>query len=38
MLKSVLDCIRNEKIDVVAVDQEDLPYMLGLPKSFGPGE
>jgi len=36
--KSVLDCIKNEKIDVVAVDQEDLPYMLGLPKSFGPGE
>jgi len=36
--KSVLDCIKNEKIDVVAVDQEDLPYMLGLPKSFGPGD
>ncbi len=34
----VLDCIKNEKIDVVAIDQEDLPYMLDLPKSFGPGE
>jgi len=36
--ESVLDCIKNEKIDVVAVNQDDLPYMLGLPKSFGPGE
>ena len=36
--QSVLDCIKNEKIDVVAVNQEDLFYMLGLPKSFGPGE
>ena len=36
--ESVLDCIKNEKIDVVAVEQEDLFSMLDLPRSFGPGE